>query len=157
MTSIYNLFIINKSGGLIFYKVSLIFISLQIFSFLASNPRVPCRTMDRRDVWIPTTVWGWQVCGIPCMPSRSSSRPSQAAQASISFKLTPLTSTAFSLSLVPSLVKKLIFSKEISCFLWGADKLGCSLSETKIVEVGIFVSFYLICTQVVSSGSLACP
>ncbi|XP_022683717.1 uncharacterized protein LOC101752919 isoform X1 [Setaria italica] len=71
LAAIYSLFIINKSGGLIYYK---------------------------QGGWTPMTVLDWQVFGIQCTLSPSSSPLSLAVQALTSYKPTTSISTASNLS-----------------------------------------------------------
>lgn len=108
MAAIYSLYIINKSGGLIFYKVPSL---LSFISFTYRKSRVlllkkiyffseKIRIMDLLGEWIRMTAWEWRVYGIRCTRSLNSYRQPQAVLASNSLKLTLLISIASNLSLV---------------------------------------------------------
>lgn len=139
MAAIYSLYIINKSGGLIFYKVPSL---LSFISFTYRKSRVlllkkiyffseKIRIMDLLGEWIRMTAWEWRVYGIRCTRSLNSYRQPQAVLASNSLKLTLLISIASNLSLV-------FFFPFINClnaalfFFFWIDGLSC------IVELILF-------------------
>lgn len=110
MAAIYSLYIINKSGGLIFYKVPSLF-SLLSASLIENQEYFywkkknifflkKLRIMDLLGEWIRMTAWEWRVYGIRCTRSLNSYRQPQAVLASNSLKLTLLISIASNLSLV---------------------------------------------------------
>lgn len=109
MAAIYSLYIINKSGGLIFYKVPSLF-SLLSASLIENQEYFywkkifffseKIRIMDLLGEWIRMTAWEWRVYGIRCTRSLNSYRQPQAVLASNSLKLTLLISIASNLSLV---------------------------------------------------------
>ena len=104
--AIYSLFIINKSGGLIYYKVYSWFPYLFFYICKYEEPAHFSRIMVQLGGWTPMIVLDWQVSGIQCMPSPSNSPLSLVVLALTSYK--PITSIFTASN--PSQVCKLLYS-----------------------------------------------
>jgi hypothetical protein len=112
------------------------------------------RIMAQLAEWIQMTVWGWQVCGTPCMQSHSSCHPPLDVTASIYCTRIRLISIAFSPLLVPSklysdivLVTLFLFYCSLVQFVpnihAGLDSLGFVYCLT-ISRLNIFGFFYCL-------------
>lgn len=105
MAAIYSLYIINKSGGLIFYKVSFPRTHLPThwhFIFCSLSNQDSCEMFIRitvpQEEWTLMTAWDWRVYGTQCTPSLSSCSLYLDVWESSSSKRTPLISIVFSRS-----------------------------------------------------------
>ena len=101
-----SLFIINKSGGLIYYKVYSWFPYLFFYICKYEEPAHFSRIMVQLGGWTPMTVLDWQVSGIQCMLSPNNSPLSLVVLALTSYK--PITSIFTASN--PSQVCKLLYS-----------------------------------------------
>ena len=104
--AICSLFIINKSGGLIYYKVYSWFPYLFFYICKYEEPAHFSRIMVQLGGWTPMTVLDWQVSGIQCMLSPNNSPLSLVVLALTSYK--PITSIFTASN--PSQVCKLLYS-----------------------------------------------